>query len=146
MVITRDIILCVLGRCMTVRAVVAPKDFADDVVFYILNVINFFIITTWSTETTHDSTLLLPGCPQKIEYRSTLDKTLNQTICSKFETYEIHVYFLSILSWLIQLFIVVLYLFYWLLLLIYDETYFDEQWAMSKWLLMMRKRDGDGTG
>ena len=27
---------------MTVKAVVAPKDFADDVVFYILNVINFF--------------------------------------------------------------------------------------------------------
>ena len=26
---------------MAVRAVVAPKDFADDVVFYILNVINF---------------------------------------------------------------------------------------------------------
>ena len=42
MVITRDIILCALGRCMAVRAVVAPKDFADDVVFYILNVINFF--------------------------------------------------------------------------------------------------------
>ena len=43
MVITRDIILCALGQCM---AVVAPKDFADDVVFYILNVINFLIITT----------------------------------------------------------------------------------------------------
>ena len=27
---------------MAVRAVVALKDFADDVVFYILNVINFF--------------------------------------------------------------------------------------------------------
>ena len=27
---------------MAVRAVVTPKDFADDVVFYILNVINFF--------------------------------------------------------------------------------------------------------
>ena len=39
-------ILCVLGWCMAVRAVVALKDFADDVVFYILNVINFFIITT----------------------------------------------------------------------------------------------------
>ena len=42
MVITRDIILCALGQCMAVRAVVTPKDFADDVVFYILNVINFF--------------------------------------------------------------------------------------------------------
>ena len=42
MVITHDIILCALGRCMAVRAVVAPKDFVDDVVFYILNVINFF--------------------------------------------------------------------------------------------------------
>ena len=42
MVITHDIILCVLGQCMAVRAVVALKDFVDDVVFYILNVINFF--------------------------------------------------------------------------------------------------------
>ena len=37
-----NIILCALSQCMAVRAVVAPKDFADDVVFYILNVINFF--------------------------------------------------------------------------------------------------------
>ena len=42
MVIIHDIILCALGWCMAVRAVVAPKDFADDVVFYILNVTNFF--------------------------------------------------------------------------------------------------------
>ena len=42
MVITCNIILCVLGQCMAARAVVAPKYFADDVVFYILNVINFF--------------------------------------------------------------------------------------------------------
>ena len=32
-------ILCALGQCMAVRAVVTPKDFTDDVVFYILNVI-----------------------------------------------------------------------------------------------------------
>ena len=45
MVITRDIILCALGQCVAARAVVTLKDFADDVVFYILNVIKFFIIT-----------------------------------------------------------------------------------------------------
>ena len=46
MVITCNIIQCALDQCLAVRAVVTLKDFADDVVFYILNIINFFIITT----------------------------------------------------------------------------------------------------
>ena len=95
MVITHDIILCALGQCMAVRAVVAPKDFADDVVFYILNVINF-IITTWSTEMMHKiQPFFFQVVLKKIEYGSTLDKTLNQTICSVWKFYLKHTKFMS---------------------------------------------------
>ena len=73
------------------------------------------------------------------------DQTLNQTICSVKilpETYGIHVYFLSfffffILSWFIRLFIVVFYLFYWLSLLTYEETYNE---GMRWWWYRIRVR------